>query len=158
MWSVEVSIQTPIAIFSSQDNNWTIGRNFYLSQFYCQPQASQHAQCGACYCATHITSPDSHFQFSQQNKIRFFRFICKSVCPGTSEADRVTEWTFLSTWQLPKWQIDQIFSSVSKTKIFPGLSRAHFLCLNAKIAKRTFAFKSPFHFLKDARWCTAAKS
>ena len=98
-------------------------------------------------CTTHIY--ETHiFPFSQQQqKNKAWDFV--SPGPGTSEADRVTEWTFLSTWQLPKWQIDQIFSSVSKTKIFPLLTRAHFLCLNAKIAKRTIAFKSPFH-CKDA--------
>ena len=69
MWSVEVSIQTPIAIFSSQDNNWTIGRNFYLSQLYCQPQASQHAQCGACCCHPHSQISSLTFSvFPTKNK------------------------------------------------------------------------------------------
>ena len=36
----------------------------------------------------------------------------------SKSSDRVTEWTFIPTWQVLKWQIDQIFSSVTKTKIF----------------------------------------
>ena len=73
MWSVEVSIQNPIAIFTSQDNNWTIGRNFYLSQLSWEPQASQQAQCGACRCTTHIY--ETHiFPFSQQQKNKAWDF------------------------------------------------------------------------------------
>ena len=33
-------------------------------------------------------------------------------------ADRESDWTFLETWQVLKWQIDQIFSPVRRGKRF----------------------------------------
>ena len=96
MWSMEVSIQNPIAIFTSQDNNWTIGRNFYLSQL--DVSRGPHNKPSVAPVAAPPTFKRLIFSVSPTKKNVSSR-ICE---PGTwvvvtSEADRVTEGTFLST-------------------------------------------------------------
>ena len=123
MWEVS-GPQTPIEIFTSLDNGRQLVGIFIWYNWIGLALSSTTSAI-----SHHIVVCYSIISVAIISGVNIFvRFGRKYFSPSTSAqflsecSDRVTEWTFIPTWQVLKWQIDQIFSSVtSHENIFLNL-------------------------------------